>query len=113
MTKSIENLFIYLAAITDILIILVFFFLRDKTKNDRRIWVLFIYCACSLLLNYIGEHLSKHYLFLFYALFTLIEYSIFTSFFWMFIKSPKMKKVIILLSSLFSTFVIAYLIFSG
>src|SRR2546423_6516779 len=113
MTKSIENLFIYLAAITDLLIILAFFFLKQKTKKDKRIRIIFIYCFSSLLLNYIGEHLSKDFLYLFYALFTLIEYLIFTSFFWMFIISPKMKKWIIFLSCAFVSFVLGYLIVSG
>src|SRR5437016_2507987 len=113
MTKSIENLFIYLAAITDLLLILVFFFIRSKIKKDKRILVVFIYCLSSLLLNFLGERLARQYLYLFYAFFTIIEYLIFTSFFWMFITNPKMKKAMVVLSSAFILFVLGYLEYSG
>jgi hypothetical protein len=113
MTKSIENLFIYLAAITDILLILVFYFIRTRIRKDKKILVIFIYCLSSLILNFIGEHLARQYLYIYYAIFTIIEYLIFTSFFWLFISSSIMKKIIVTLSVLFILFVFGYLEYSG
>lgn len=109
MAISIENLFIYLSAITDFLLIVWFLFLLDRTKRDRKILVIFVYCIASLSLNYFGEHLHKGKIY-YYTIFTLIEYLIFASFFYLVIPARKMKWVIISLSSLFVAFTILYIL---
>lgn len=109
MTISIENLFIYLSAITDFILIVWFLFLIDRTKKDRKILVIFVYCVASLFLNFLDEHLHKGRIY-FYTIFTLIEYLIFSSFFYMIIPNRKMKQLITVLSSLFVVFTVLYII---
>src|SRR6478672_435368 len=109
MTISIENLFIYLSAISDFILIVWFFFLFDRTKKDRKILVIFVYCVASLALNYFGEHLHKGKIY-YYTIFTLIEYLIFASFFYLIIPSKKMKAIIGVLSFMFVAFTVLYIL---
>jgi hypothetical protein len=109
MAISIENLFIYLSAISDFILIVWFFFLLDRTKKDRKILVIFVYCIASLALNYFGEHLHKGKIY-YYTIFTLIEYLIFASFFYLIFPSKKMKVIIGALSFMFVAFTVLYIL---
>ena len=109
MANTIENLFLYITAITDLLVVLLFFFLK-KVRKERGLQIVAIYCLSSLVLNLIGiTLLPKVFEYIFYTSFTLVEYLIFTSFFWFNIKNSNLKKFIVAASSLFVLFIIGYL----
>jgi hypothetical protein len=111
MTKTIENLFLYLSVSSDILIIFLFLLNYKTVKKEKGINVILIYCASSIILNYVGEELlSIKYKYIFYTSYTLVEYLMFTSFLWIGIKSKNLKKIISLLSITFIVFIGTYLI---
>src|SRR2546423_12536086 len=109
MTKTIENLFIYLSAASDLLIILLFLAFWRKNREDKGLWVIFIYCLLSLLLNSAVEVLFHNFKHLFYTVFTLLEYLLFSAVLWIYIKNQSFKTLIIVFSVLFSTFVLFYI----
>jgi hypothetical protein len=108
MTISIENLFKYLAAISDFIIVVWFIFIFERTKKDKKIQVIALYCICALVLNYINQVLPKSEKYLFYTFYTIVEYLIFCSFFWKVIISRKMKNMLIYLSAAFIAFIIGF-----
>jgi hypothetical protein len=110
MTKTIENLFSYLSAGSDFLIVLLFFLYFKKVRIKRTLWTIFFYCFASLILNYIGEQVPIKFEFIFYTAFTLVEYLIFSFFLWVCIANSFFKKAILYTSIIFIAFVISYLI---
>ena len=113
MTKSIENLFIIMSAGSDLLIILIFLFKYKKVKAEQGLWAIFVYCASSLITNYIGDHvLPANYKYIFYTFFTLLEYSIFSFFLFLSIINKRFRQVIFTLSIAFIIFILTYLSFA-
>jgi hypothetical protein len=112
MTKAIENLFIYVSAGSDLAIILFFLAYIKKVRRATGLWMIVIYCATSLISNYIDDnYLTEKYEYIFYYLFTLLEYLIFSSFLYLSISSPGFRKLIIGMSVVFMIFAIGYLTF--
>ena len=104
MTKTIEDLFLYLVAFSDFLIILLFLVFIRKTKAEKGLWVIFSYCLLDLAVNYTLESAPRRLLLLIYTLFTLFEYLLFATFLWLNIKSERFKKGILAATAAFTLF---------
>jgi hypothetical protein len=101
MTKTIENLFWYLHHFSNIVTFLFFIFFIKKTKKEKGLIAISIYCLCDLLINSFPFYLPKKSLLYIGAFFTFVEYSIFTFFLWFSIKNEKFKKFIVVISIMF------------
>jgi hypothetical protein len=113
MTKTIENLFVLSSAFSDLVIVIFFFIYFGKTRLEKGLWAVLVYCLSSILLNFVGDDLlNPIYKYIFYAFFTLFEYLLFSVFLWLCIKSSGFKKIIVLSSALFFCFVVSYLVFA-
>jgi hypothetical protein len=114
MAKAIEDLFFYLLFLTDILIIVFFFIFFKKNRTEKGLWAITIYCFIDLVVNLLGEAgLTYSVMATLYALFTFIEYSTFAYFLWLHIKNPLFRKLIIIISIVFSIFLAIYNKFYG
>src|SRR6187431_2807300 len=101
MTKTIEDLFLYLAQGSDILVIFLFILFIKKCKSEKELWTVAIYCFLFLVINYIADFVFQNLIHFFYSLFTYIEYIAFAYFLWLNIKSPLFRKIIFIGSCLF------------
>ena len=108
-TKTIENLFNYLASYSAFLPLIFFFLFLKKCRKERVIWIILVYSIYNYLtdigLLYLNHNPSRIFL---YSSFTFFEYSLFTSILYLVIKNKKFKKFIIIASILFSTFIVSY-----
>ncbi|HVG11422.1 MAG TPA: hypothetical protein VM843_00400 [Flavisolibacter sp.] len=111
MTKSIEDLFVYLASGSDVLFLLFFIILFRKIKSNGLI-ALGVNCACALVLNYFIEF-SEINDPLFYLIFTFLEYAFFSYFLYINIYNLKFKRFILVSSVLFTVFMIFYFAFAN
>lgn len=109
MTKTIENLFSLLAHYSDLLPILFFLFFWKKSKPIRILWIVFIYSIYDFLTNfgllYLRHKPTRVFL---YSTYTFIEYSLFTTAFYLMINNKGFKKSMLVLSILFTAFIIPY-----
>lgn len=101
MTKTIEDLFFYLATGADILIVLLFLVFFKKTKDDKGITCIAVYCFLFLLINYLADFVLPNFVHFFYSLFTYVEYSAFSYFLWLNTKHPVFKRLISYISIIF------------
>jgi hypothetical protein len=105
MTKTIENLFSYLHYSGNILFIILVIFLFNKTKKEKALLLIAIYCLIDTFLNYFQSYIEnpqfKYYC---WSTFTFVEYSIFTYTIYTSIKNSKVKSYILGLSALFIIF---------
>lgn len=100
-----------MSATSDVLIVIFFLFSFKKVKSEKKLWTIFIYCSSSLLLNYIGEQVLPYsYKYVFYTLFTLFEYLLFSYFLILAIKSRLFHRIMYLAAVFFILFIICYLI---
>jgi hypothetical protein len=108
-TKTIENLFNYLAFFSDLLPCLFFLLYFKKTKSNRAIWIVIIYSIYDILTNlgllYLDHKPSRVFL---YSSYTFFEYGLFASILYIFIANKKFRKFIVIISLCFSVFIIAY-----
>jgi hypothetical protein len=110
MTKTIEDLFIYLVALSDIIFLLLFLIHFKNTKSEKGLWVIAIHCFSDLIVGLIQPYLPHEFVFPLYTFFTLLEYSLFAYFIWLLIKNPAFKKFIIGASIAFTVFLTIYYI---
>jgi len=110
MTKTIEDLFLYLVALTEILFILLFLIHFKRTKAEKGLWVISLYCVCDLAVNISTPYLQHDLIFPLYTFFTLVEYLLFAYFLWLLIKSEPFKKFMIGASIAYTIFLITYYI---
>lgn len=84
------------------LLLIIFYIIFSKRNKDKKFWVIFLYCLCSLILD-ILIHLSKFqpYKFFLYSFFTLIEYTSFSYFLLLTYKEKSYKWLLILCTILF------------
>ncbi|MDQ3681856.1 MAG: hypothetical protein M3352_02135 [Bacteroidota bacterium] len=108
MTKIIGDLFYFLVYITDILLIVLYFIFFKHTKTVKPLVVIIIYCVIDLIINYFVEVFPFRVMFFLYSFFTLAEYILFTTFFWLNIKSKSFRNVVILTAVLFTIFLLIY-----
>jgi hypothetical protein len=109
-TKTIENLFVYLAILAPFVPILFFFLNWKKTRLSKALWVIILYCfLIDFLVNFIiGELGHNPIKKSFYAAFTFFEYMSFAYFMFLQIKNKKFKKYMTYLSIFFCFFIIIY-----
>ena len=112
MAKTIEDLFYSIAFYSDIGILLLFLVFFKYTKAEKALWVIAFYCMYDLLTNnaldYVTENKSYTLYTVIYNSFTFIEYSLFSLFILLQIKSKTFRKVILLLSVTFGLFLLFY-----
>ena len=111
MAISIEDLFLYLTASSDIVIVLIFLFSYRKFASQRNLYLVIGYCFLSPILNYVAEQfLHQNHKYIFYIFFTLIEYTLFAWFISTIINNQKAKNAITILSLGFLVFMSCYLL---
>lgn len=108
MTKTIENLFQYLIACSELLFIILFLVFYKKTRKEAGLWVLGGYFIADIGLNYAISHSHVELERILYTLYTLVEYTFFAWFFWLQIKNEKFKKGIIASTVGFTIFLTVY-----
>ena len=105
MAKTIENLFSFLHYFGNIIFIILVLFFFNKTKKEKPLFLIAIYCLIDTLLNvfqsYISNPLFKYYC---WSTFTFVEYSIFTYTIYSCLKNSKVKTLILVISLLFILF---------
>ncbi len=108
-TKTIENLFNYLAFYSDLLPVFFFFLFYSKSKSQKGLWIILAYCIYDFLTNLGLLYLSqKHINRFLYSSFTFIEFSLFAWVLFTIIKNQRFKKVLMALSVAFIVFLFAY-----
>jgi hypothetical protein len=110
MTKTIEDLFIYLVALSDVIFILLFLIFYKKAKTEKGLWFISLYCLADLAVNFIQPYLPKNTVFFLYTFFTLLEYSFFAFFIYLLIKNSLFRKIIVGASIAFTAFLAFYYI---
>lgn len=109
MTKTIENLFVFLLYFSDFSIILLFLIYNNKNKKEKCLLAISLYCLVDILINSLTQLFSSHLVtYISYTFFTSFEYLIFAWCFLTFIESHVFRKIIIIISSLFILFLIVY-----
>lgn len=102
MTKTIENLFKYLHHLSNLVVLLTFFFSVYKAKKEKGLAAIVIYCFADLLMNSVPYFRpSRPVFYMVGAFFTFAEYSLFTFFIWANLNSKKAKNLILLASLVF------------
>jgi hypothetical protein len=107
MAKTIENLFWYLHYFSDIAVLLFFISLIKKTKKEKGLIAIVIYCLVDLLINCLLllpkslVYIPKKTFLYIGAFFTLLEYSTFTLVLWLSIRSKNFKKFVVISSVIF------------
>jgi hypothetical protein len=101
MTKTIENLFLYLHYFSDVTVLFFSLFFIKKTKKEKGLIAIAIYSLTDLLINLSIPFLPRKFLLFNGAFFTLLEYSIFTFFLWFNIKNKWFRKIIVVSSIIF------------
>lgn len=89
---------------------IIFFLVFLKRNKERKLWVVFIYVTLSFLTDFTltlfpKDAPAKFYIFSF---FTVMEYSLFSLFFYLCFKSKLIKKVILVAAPLFFILVMYY-----
>jgi hypothetical protein len=108
MTKTIENLFVYLLFLTDILYVFLYFISINKNKSEKGLTALVIYCILDLVVNYMAEVAPRPYVFISYAVFTTLEYTLFAYILWQFVANNTIRKIISLISVAYIIFLAGY-----
>lgn len=108
-TKSIENLFNDLASYSAFLPILFFFLFFIKSRSQKLLWIIIIYCLYTYLtdlgLLYLTNRPSRVFL---YSSFTFFEFAFFSTALYFIIKNSGFKKIILITSIIFAIFLIFY-----
>jgi hypothetical protein len=110
MTKTIEDLFIYLRFATDFFIVVLSLVSIKKIQSSKDLAAISFYCLFDFLFAVTIYFANIHHdvIAKLFALFTLVEYSIFSFFIWSHIKNPVFKKGMMYASLLFITFLVIY-----
>ena len=108
MTKTIENLFLLLIACSELLFIVLFFVFFKRTKAEKGLWAILVYCLFDLAVQYTIDHVASKTVHFLYAFFTLAEFSFFSYFLWVNIKNKVVRKIIPFSIIAFILFLIIY-----
>ena len=89
---------------------IIFFLIFLKRNRERKLWVAFVYVSLSFLTDFTLSLFPKDAPVKFYmfSFFTVMEYSIFSFFFYLSFKSKLIKKLIIVAAPLFLILVLYY-----
>ena len=108
MTKTIEDLFQFIIACSELLFIILFLVFYKRTKKELGLWFLGAYFIADIGLNYAILHAPTNWDRILFTLYTLVEYSFFASFLWCHIKSKALKKGIVVSMVAFAVFTFIY-----
>lgn len=108
MALTIENLFIYLLFVTDLVLIVLFSVFLRQNKNLKTIRLLILYCSVDFVFNFIVEFISSKPAPFLFSFFTFFEFAIFASFFILTIQSKHFRDLIIASGLLYTLFLIVY-----
>lgn len=108
MTKTIENLFTTLHFITGISVVVLFIFLIRNLSKNKALTYLALYSFIDILLNFIDDGLSPRWYSIAWSSFTFLEYSTFIYFIYLNLSNKNVKKLIIICSIIFYSFLILY-----
>lgn len=108
MAKTIENLFLFLHFSTNVLIILLYLLFLKRIKAEKGLFLIVLYSFSDLLMNVVLLNVSTTLNLYITALFTLLEYLLFTYFIYFAIKKKGFKMLMNLLSILFIIFIVIY-----
>ena len=109
MTKTIENLFLFLIPCSELLFIILLLVFYKRTKTELGLWVIAAYFLADMSLNYaIINNSSLKWERILLTIYTLVEYSLFAWFLWLHIKNKTFKKGIILSIIAFIAFSFIY-----
>lgn len=106
MTKTIEDLFILLGTLSDLLPLLFLLFNLNLLKKEKSFRLLLFGCSVFLLLNSSNYVDSSIVYKIVYPLFTLCEFTFVALFLLLHIKSGKVKKALVASIFLFAAFII-------
>jgi hypothetical protein len=112
MTKTIEDLFVYIAISTGLIPVLLFLRFFAKAKHYIALGLIVAYCIIEFTTNIISFHISPKTFVQVYSIFTILEYFCFTACIYSLIRSSLFKKIIIALSLGFLIFAIFYFAYS-
>ena len=108
-TKTIENLFNYLASYSHFLPIIFFLLFFRKSSSRRVLWIIVIYSLYNYLtdlgLIYLNHKPTRVFL---YSSFTFFEFILFTSAIYLIINNRGFRKFIVAISILFTVFILIY-----
>jgi hypothetical protein len=97
----------WIAVYIELLPILVFlFFIKQKVKLEKPLWVILFYSTCSFInnvkvaINYLNGKNSLLYLYIF----TIVEYSLFALFIYTILQKAYLKRALLICSILFTSF---------
>jgi hypothetical protein len=110
MTKTIEDLFIYTSVFSPLLPLVLFIIFWAKVKTLKPLQIIVIYLGIEFLTNIISWKLQSEQpkLVILYSFYTIAEYLLFAIFFYTIINNSKIRKTIIVASSVFCIFAIIY-----
>jgi hypothetical protein len=108
MTKTIENLFVFLAIYTPLIPICVFLLLINTLKKQRIFYFLIAYSFIEFIINVTANSLDESYILSLYAIFTVLEYLLFACLLYGLLHSQKIKAIIKIASISFLVFISIY-----
>lgn len=111
-TKTIGSLFLHIALYSELLPIVCFIVYLSKSKAKLGLTIVFYYCLYDFLLNFAFTlPLNNSIKIFLLSSFTLIEFILFSSFFYITTTSGKFRRLIILATVIFSIFTVIYFFF--
>lgn len=108
MTETIEDLFVYLVFISDIVILFLIVLFNKQLKGKPIFKAIAAYCIIDFLTNFVVEFFPFDGYAILYSYFTLAEYLLFSLCLYLITLSTTFKKIIIACSLAFSIFLIIY-----
>jgi hypothetical protein len=108
MTKTLENLFVFLAIYTPLLPVIIFLFFFNKIKTHRTLYILIIYSFSEFVINVIANSIHESYILSLYAIFTVVEYLLFAWLLYSLVRSKKIRNIITLGTIAFLIFISLY-----
>jgi hypothetical protein len=110
-SKVIENLFSYISGYADYLPFALFLLFIGKLRSEKGLWIIFAYCSVSILgdllfttLESLPPDASRYY----NSFLTFFEYICFSGFIWLSVRNKIMRRIILLFSLAFITFLAFY-----
>lgn len=118
MTKTIENLFLFLIPCSELLFIILFLVFYKRTKKELALWILCAYFLGDIglnysIINYSGVRLNNGVKLerILLTIYTLLEYTFFAWFLLLQIKSKSFRKGILISMVAFAVFSFVYFSF--
>ena len=114
MAKTIDDLFVYLRIVSDILLILgILLLYKGKLRRISGTLPILLYCIYNVIFFFLEERITNRTIgIVIYSSYTLIEYAAFAYFILLFVKNAAFKKFMIISSILFILSIITIIAFT-